>query len=325
MTMDKVCKSIDLLGFGLTVSDCVMLLPHYPSSNEKAVAVETRRLVGGPVVNAICCAAHLGLRTALHTVIGTDHEGDFIMTELAPQNVDLSAVIRDPCVETPFAVIWVDERDGSRAVALGNRHSRDLHPDDLKADSILKSRAMVLDGRGYDATQAAIEIAMDGNTQTILDAGSSRKGLLDLITKVDYTIFSRECAESITGMQSPEKMLSRLSRFSRRSIITLGVEGSIGQDGDRVVRVPALSIRVVDSTGAGDVYHGAFAAALLGAFDSLNFEDCMRVASSAGSLACLGLGGQGHLPDLDCIASQWPFLECDISHARSLESMECGE
>ncbi len=322
---DSVIKSIDLLGLGLTVSDCSMLLPCYPSSNEKTVAVDTRRLVGGPVANAICCAARLGLRTAVHTVIGMDPEGDFVMNELARQGVDLRAVIRDPSIETPFAVIWIDERDGSRTVALGNRHSRNLDPDDLIAESILRSRAIILDGRGYETTLEAIEIASTGNTLTILDAGSSRIGMHEIIGKVDYAIFSRDCAESITGMHSPDKMLERLSRISRRLIITLGSEGSIGQDGDRVIRVPALSVKVVDSTGAGDIYHGAFAAALLGAFDSLNFEDCMRVASVAGSLACSGLGGQGHLPDRECIAQHWSSLHAKLGRAKELESMDGDE
>lgn len=297
-------RPIDLLGIGLSVIDHTVLLERYPERNQKTVAIDACISAGGPVTNAVCLASKVGLKTSLISTIGIDPEGDLLITELDRRGVDTSCFIRDSSVRTLRSMIWVDQNSGDRTVVLIDKNSRNLKADEILPTLISNSRSILLDGRGYDATMRALLTARKTGTISILDAGSHRDGIEEIIRNVDYLICSQSFAIQLTCESSPESMLSSLLSRSARTVITLGKHGAIGSEGNEIVRVRAFPVQVIDSTGAGDVYHGAFAAGLLGQFGSLEFRDCMRIASIAGGLSCQGLGGQGYLPSreqiMDC-------------------------
>jgi sugar/nucleoside kinase (ribokinase family) len=143
----------------------------------------------------------------------------------------------------------------------------------------------------------AAELANQAGIPVLLDAGSLREGMGELLALADYAVVSERFAAEVAPRGELEDGLIELQRMGpRKVVITLGAAGSVGLDGDKVVRQSALEIDpVVDTTGAGDVYHGAFAVAMC---ERWPLERAMQLASAAAGLSCRALGGQAAIPTL---------------------------
>ena len=131
----------------------------------------------------------------------------------------------------------------------------------------------------------------------VLDAGTMREGSLELASLVDVLIASARFAEPLVGSGAgPEKALEALCRLGPRTVvITLGAEGSLGWDGENTVLQKAVPVRAVDTTGAGDVYHGAY---IYGLIHDWPMKECMRFASVVAAMKCREAGAQKGIPTL---------------------------
>jgi ribokinase len=150
-----------------------------------------------------------------------------------------------------------------------------------------------------------VEASIEGAKQAkamgltvVMDAGTLREGYRELISMVDILIASERFGSALVGGdKTVDKALEALSHWGPKEVvITLGPKGSIGWSGGEMVSQKAFSVDAVDTTGAGDVYHGAY---IYGLLKGWNMAECMRFASAASALKCLEIGGRKGIPTVE--------------------------
>jgi len=152
---------------------------------------------------------------------------------------------------------------------------------------------ILFDGHEPDISFPVAEYARKHGIKTILDAGSLHAGTKKMVNMVDYLITSERFARDFTSEEDEEKAVEKLSKEHASVVITLGERGLIWKKNQTTGRLPALKIHCVDSTGAGDAFHGAFAAGLA---CGMEWEKLLRYANAAGALCCTRFGGRPGIP-----------------------------
>jgi sugar/nucleoside kinase (ribokinase family) len=194
---------------------------------------------------------------------------------------------------TRLAVILVDRASGERTV-LGHRDPRlRLAAADAPRARIAEARCLLLDGEDPELAEAAARAARAAGVPSVLDADAASPELAALLGVVDFPVVSRSFAEGF-GEGCLRRGLARLVELgARMAVATLGEHGCLARIGEREIASPAFGVAPCDTTGAGDVFHAAFAWGLL---EGLGPEDLLRAANAAAALACLAPGAQGGLP-----------------------------
>ena len=291
-----------IVGIGIAVLDHLAVVDPFPQVDEKMEALDSLVQGGGPVATALCAASKLGIKCALQSVLGDDFAASKVIEELRDFGVLTPGIIVDPLVETPHATILIEKTSGRRSVILSKLRSRYLAPDEINFDEIAQARVLLVDGREPDTTLQALKYAKSINVTTVMDAGSVRSGFEEYAEYLDYLICSLSFARAFTGEHDPEKALPKLSsRLVGKVAVTLGEGGVMTMDGGEIHRIPAFTVEVVDTTGAGDVFHGSFCACLAGLNPDLTFLEQLKFAAAAAAISCKHIGGRGQLPTMDQI------------------------
>jgi sugar/nucleoside kinase (ribokinase family) len=284
----------DLVGVGQCSIDHVCRVDGIPAVGGKAAMLGYELLPGGQVATAMLAAARLGLRTAYVGSVGGDAIAEFVLAPLAAAGVDLAGVRRVPGATTRLAVILVDRASGERTV-LGHRDPRlHLTAADLPAARIERARCLLVDAEDAEVSRAAASLARRAGVPVVADVDAPGPGVEALLAVVDFPLVSRSFAETLSLDGTVRGGLDRLVDFgARMAVATLGDRGCLARVGDREIASPAFPIAPRDTTGAGDVFHAAFAWGVLEGFSG---ERLLRTANAAAALACRGLGAQGDLP-----------------------------
>jgi sulfofructose kinase len=203
-------------------------------------------------------------------------------------------VRRVPGAPTRLAVILVDRASGERTV-LGHRDPRlRLAPADVPIARIEAARCLLVDAEDPEASRAAAIAARRAGVPVVADVDAGGEGVEALLAAVDFPLVSRSFAETLSLNGTVRGGLGRLVQLgARMAVATLGDRGCLARAGDREIACPAFPIQPCDTTGAGDVFHAAFAWGLLEGFEG---EPLLCRANAAAALACLGSGAQGGLP-----------------------------
>lgn len=278
---------VDVLCVGHAPYDLTFAIDHHPGPDEKMAARALRQGGGGPAANAAVTVARLGHRSAFAGYLGRDVYGDLHFQELrnAGVNTDLIGRGDDP---TPLSVSLV-KPDGRRALV---NYSGGKRP--LPADSIhfthCRPRVILFDGWEPDISLPLAQWARQEGIPTILDAGSVHRGTAALAERVDYLVASEKFGRTFTGGADPLRAAKRLGEIAGvAAVITLGEQGLVWQKGTESGRLPAFPVAVVDTTGAGDAFHGGFAAGLV---RGLAWDELLRFASEVAALVCTQLGAR---------------------------------
>ena len=283
-------NTIDILCVGAAAYDLTFVTSHHPREDEKMVADEYYTCGGGPAANAAVAAKRLGCSTAFAGYLGDDIYGNMHFNELVSEGVLTEWIIRGNH-PTTFSVSIV-KNNGRRSLI--NYRGRTPY---LEQGSIgfrnIKPKIILFDGHEPNLSPELIDFCRKNNVTTILDAGSLHKGTEYLMDKTDYLICSQVFAEQFSGTKDMPSALEILSGFSSAVIITLGENGLLWKRGDETGDMPAYTVNTVDTTGAGDAFHGAFAASLIKGMD---FEESLRFSSIAAALTCTKIGGRNGLP-----------------------------
>ena len=286
----------DFVGLGYCSRDELCRLPEIPLDH-KVEMLEYRTQGGGPAATATVAAARLGVACAFVGGVGQDDAGRAMLEELASEGIDVSAVRVRAAGGSPISQCWIDPQ-GRRSVAWTANRLEWLRADEIPAEAIARARLLHLDGHHPEAALAAARHARAHGVTVSYDAGSVRPISAELVGLSDVLIASEHFARAFTGENDPERALRELRAAAPLASVvgfTLGPEGSLFWRPDRMVRVPAFSgMPVVDTTGAGDAFHGAFAAYFLEGRDPF---DCARFASAAAAVKCGLLGARAGLPD----------------------------
>ncbi|VVM06016.1 partial ribokinase, partial [Methylacidimicrobium cyclopophantes] len=255
---------------------------------------------GGPAANAAVAVRRLGGSSAFFGYLGRDIFGERHAQELVEEGVEISLLVRGDA-PTPLAVSLV-KPDGSRTVVNYSGATPKL-PADVADRPLPSARAMLFDGHEPEISLRLACEARQRGIPTVLDAGSLHAGTESLSGIVDYLVASERYAVQTTGSIDPEEALRRLAAIHRCVVITLGERGLVWSEKEVRGRLGAYPIRCVDSTGAGDAFHGAFA---LGVARGMAWNALLRFGSAAGAIACTRLGARQGLPRAEEVA---PLLQ----------------
>lgn len=287
-----------IVGLGLCVVD-----HSYRIARWQPAAVRTRYsqrdvATGGMIANALRQAAALGCNAHVLSALGNDADGRFVRRSLRNAGVKTGRLVLSPRLTTSVAVVLVDDRANRRFLVPDRRRLEARGP---AFDLSLIDRHTLLLVDGHFAAQAlrAVRRARQVGATVIADFHRPSAVARRLLRGVDHAIVSQEYVDA-AGYPDARSALRALAELTRdRPVVTLGARGGIYPQGRRVRRFRAHRVEVLDTTGAGDVFHGAFAAGL---YQGLGFEPSLDLAARAAALACTALGGAGRL----MTRGEWP-------------------
>jgi sulfofructose kinase len=280
--------NIDVLCVGHASYDLVFSVSHHPAEDEKISAEEFVSCGGGPAANAAVTVAKLGLKSSFAGFLGLDIYGEKHYQELLERGVQTNLIIRGPS-PTPLSTVLV-KPDGRRALINYKGETRPLSSGTIDFSSVTP-KVVLFDGHEPHVSNSLLERTQTENIPTVLDAGSVHEGTLALMESVDYLVCSEKFARQFAGDE--EIALARLAEISPVVVITLGERGLIWRRGQDQGILSAFPVNAIDTTGAGDAFHGAFAAAVS---CNMNWLDVLRYSSAAGSLCCTKIGARSGLP-----------------------------
>lgn len=289
----KPQDSFDVLCVGHASYDLVFSVAHHPGADEKIFATGFLGCGGGPAANAAVTVARLGFKAAFAGYLGNDLYGNMHAKELTSAGVDTRSVARGQS-PTPLSVILV-KPDGCRSLV---NYKGDTQPTPTGSVDVSAGvpKVMLFDGHEPFLSQAYATRARAEGIITVLDAGSLHEGTQTLMGQVDYLVCSEKFARQFLGRQDEDQALSRLTEYAPAVVITLGERGLIWARGTERGSLPAFRVLPVDTTGAGDAFHGAFAAAVAA---DLRWPHVLRYSSAAGAICCTKLGARPSLPSHD--------------------------
>ncbi|MFH1864687.1 MAG: carbohydrate kinase family protein [Candidatus Eisenbacteria bacterium] len=288
----------DVVGFGLNAVDHLCFVPRFPVPGSKPRVSRFLRTPGGQAASAMVLCSKLGHRAKYVGKVGADETGDFSLASIESEGVDVSDVVRVPGVTNQLAMIVVDERDGERTILWHRPAELETRPDELTEAKVAVGRILLIDGHDTAGAARAADIAHEHGVIVVLDAESVKDGTGDVVARTDVLLASREFPRRFTGEPNLDLSFDILRELGPRVIgMTLGSLGSLvmGVDGS-VVSCPGYDVDVVDTTGAGDMFHGAFLHGLLSGWSA---ERTLSFSNAAAALCCTAPGARGGVRDLD--------------------------
>jgi len=292
-------KRYDVVGLGVSTIDQLMQLDHLPAEEEILRADAYSIQGGGPVATAIVALARLGARTAMIDAVGADWRGDVICSEYAREGVDTQLLIRRAGHTSPTALVLVRRPAGTRTIVWSPGTAPELTVDEIPWSAIDQAAFLHVNGRHGDACLRACEYARQHDVQVSFDGGAGRyrEETRRLVPLADVCIVALEFAALYTGEPEPARAGPALLAAGPSLVaITDGLRGSwvFARDGT-FFHQPAFRVDVVDTTGCGDCYHGAF---LFGLVRGMELRRTATRASAAAALNTRALGGRKGLPTL---------------------------
>jgi sulfofructose kinase len=281
---------IDVLCVGAGTYDLVYSVDRHPQPDEKIKAKSFTGCGGGPAANAAVTVARLGLQSAFVGYLGNDIFGNAHIDELQQAGVKTDLVARGDH-PSALSVVMV-KPDGSRALVNYRDPESFLAAGSVDFSSI-DAKVILFDGHEPGISPSLVKSARQSGIITVLDAGSVHPGTEELEGLVDYLVCSEKFGLDFTGESIVEMALEKLGSYSPNVIITLGDQGLVWKNGEGSGREDAFTIKAVDTTGAGDVFHGALAACLA---EKKDWHESLRYASAAAALCCTKIGARLGIP-----------------------------
>lgn len=282
----------DLVGVGLNATDTLLLVPKFPAYGGKIRIAREVISPGGQVASALAAAAKLGLRTKYIGTVGDDVRGWIQMASLRETGMDLSDVeVRAGCANQS-AYIVVDQSTGERTVFWDRPDELALDPDRITPANIACARMLHIDGHDTAAVEKAARVARDHNLPVSCDVDTIYPGFDRVLPLVDYLVSSSEFPARWTGEPDPFKALELIqNRYGMKvAAMTLGAEGALARSEGEYISTPGFIVDCIDTTGAGDVFHGAFCYAVL---KGMSLRESLDFSCAMAALNCTKLGARG--------------------------------
>jgi len=297
-------KEFDTAGFGVNAVDHLIVVPEYPDCDTNTRLIEYKQGAGGQTASAIAALQRLGMRTAYAGRFGTDAEGRFGLQSLKDEGVDVEFAEVIEGARTQIGYIIVEAKRGERTV-LWNRDER-LAYATHDAPLELAGRARVLHVDAHDPLACArmAREARAAGTIVSADIDNVYEGLPELLPLIDVLISSKEFPRLLTGTEDPRAALVEIkARYGCALVgLTKGGRGATVLCEGEFLETPALQVPggCVDTTGAGDAFHGGF---LYGLLQGEEIEMSMKIGCAVAALGCRALGARTGLPTRDELAA----------------------
>ena len=294
-------RPFHLIGLGLNAVDWIYVLPHYPAHSTKVQIERIYKRGGGQVATASALCARYGLKVRYVGRVGDDEIGQFSLGDLQKEPMDFSCVQTVPGASSQFAVILVDRPTGERTI-LWDRDSKLLYKKgELKREWLVEGQLLHLDGHDQSASIQAARWAKEADMKVSLDIDKLQPGVEELLALTDFLIPSVGFVQEFSGNHDWKEGLRALSELTSGFVgVTRGKEGAAALWDGEVFEIPGIAVESVDTTGAGDVFHGAF---LYGLLQGRSVGGCLRFANAAAALSCAHYGARGGIPPLDDVLS----------------------
>ena len=297
-------KEFDAAGFGVNAVDHLIVVPEYPNSDTKTRLIEHKKGAGGQTASAIVALQRLGMGTAYAGRFGTDTEGGFGLQSLKDEGVDVEFAEVIEGARTQIGYIIVEAKRGERTV-LWNRDERLAYAAHA-APVELAGRARVLHIDSHDPLACArmAREARAAGTIVSADIDNVYEGLPELLPLIDVLISSKEFPRLLTGMEDPRAALVEIkARYGCALVgLTKGGRGATVLCEGEFLETPAFQVPggCVDTTGAGDAFHGGF---LYGLLQGEEIEMSLMIGCAVAALGCRALGARAALPTRDELAA----------------------
>jgi sulfofructose kinase len=293
---------VDLVGVGLNATDTVIPLSTYPARGSKTEYTTVSTLPGGQVATTVVACQHWGLRTRYIGKLGDDLAATLHREAFSHAGVE-TRILTVPGAASAQSLILVDAQGERTVLIRRDPEARlSLRPADLDRDSIINARALHVDGYDTEAAILAATWAREAGVPVIADLDELYPNVEALISNVDYLIVSRDFPSRLTSGPDLEQALRKMHRrySCRLAAVTLGEQGVLAFDGHRLLHIPAFCVPVVDTTGAGDIFHAGFIYAML---QDWPLDRQLEFACAAAALNCTAVGARGGIHSLDDIAT----------------------
>lgn len=289
---------VDLVAVGLNATDTLLCLAEFPARGAKVEYANTSVLPGGQAATTAVACQSWGLRTRYVGKLGDDDAARLHRSEFARAGVD-ARLIEVKGAPSPQSLILVDG-GGERTVLCRRDERLLLQPHEIAREWIVQARALHLDGYETAAATQAARWAREAAIPVIADLDETYDGVEDLIRCVDYLIVSRDFPARLTGEANLARALQILSASygCKLAAATLGREGVLAWDGERLLHRPAYCVDVLDTTGAGDIFHAGF---IYGLLQGWPLEQQLDFACAAAALNCTCQGARGGIHSVGTI------------------------
>jgi len=293
--MTKVSK-VDLVGVGLNATDTLIPLAIYPALGSKVEYKTAVVAPGGQVATTVVACQQWGMRTRYVGKLGDDAAGALHREAFARTGVE-TQLITVPGGASPQSLILVDGA-GERTVLCRRDERMVLQPRELNREWIVNARALHVDGHDTAAATVAARWARAAGIPVIADLDEPYPGVEELLENIDYLIVSRDFPCKLTGEPDLEKALRRLQRRygCPLTAATLGPDGVLAWDGKQFHHTPAFCVPVVDTTGAGDIFHAGF---IYGLLQDWPLDRQLDFACAAAALNCMASGARGGIQTVE--------------------------
>ncbi len=308
--IETVCagEKMKILCIGHAAYDITIPVDGFPKENTKNRVSNRVECGGGPASNAAYLLAKWGIETYFAGVVGKDLYGDRIKEELSSVGVNIKYLEQNSDYETTSSFILANSDNGSRTIFTYRPSS--IHMNDINID--FEPDIILLDGQEPKISEDLI--FKYPNAISVIDAGRPKEEIIKLAGLVNYLICSKEFAETVSGKKVDYNNLSTVAdiyntlkeKFNNNIIITLEDRGCVYQDGNIIKVMPSIKVKAVDSTGAGDIFHGAF---VYGIANNFELEKTIKYANLAGAISVTRIGGRYSVPSLTEMEEKYNALK----------------
>ena len=293
----------DVVGLGAVAVDELIYVDVFPTPDVKTRVSRTERQCGGLTATALVAAARLGSRCAYAGCLGTDNLSAFCVEALKGERIDLAHLLTDSAVQPVHSFIVVGEQGHTRNVFAHSQHFNGP-PENWPPEDVLRgAKVLLIDHFGISGMIRAARVAREHGVEVVADAErQTGPGFAEWLASADHLILSTRFAKTLTHSDSSAEAVLRLWDTRRKvAVVTDGSQGCwYTADGQTVNHQAAFPVRAIDTTGCGDVFHGAYASALA---RDLPLPERIRFASVAAALKATCRGGQAGIPGRDVVES----------------------
>lgn len=306
---------MDVVGIGTPYYDMVINVSKMPRLDGATGANEAFYQGGGKVATAMAAAARLGRSAGMIAKVGENHRGQFIINDFRYNGVDTSSIIVDaPGTSSPFCLSLSEEEHKTRIFIGKEGTAGELLPEEIDYEYLGSAKYLHLEN-GRPASAAAALFAREHGIVTVMDADNYQEGIVKLLPCLDVFIASEFFYRDMFGDLPYEAGCRKLLEAGpSTAIVTLGSRGSVGMTAqDGFFRTESFQVPVKDTTGAGDVFHGAY---IVGLLEGMNAPECARFASAVSAIKCTCFGGRTGIPNRETVQRFLETGEIDQTQAQ---------
>lgn len=289
---------IEAVGFGDATLDFLCIVNNLANYSQTTFIKDFKVSGGGSVATALVAFQRLGGNSAFIGSMGDDWIGKEIIKGLEKENIDCAGMQLYNHISSPFSFIQVSETSGKRAIAYHPKSRKYIKLDSKAKEIIKKAKILLIDGYTPKEDLRAAEFARSRGVKVMFDANILFEETPRLLKNTNYLITSKSFLYDYSNYKNLNFSLKKIYDNYKPEILvaTLGEKGSVAVLNDKIIHVESFKIRIKDTTGAGDVYHGAF---IFGILNKWKIKDIMIFSSAVSAIKCTKLGGRAGIPSFE--------------------------